>query len=229
MILKDTLKSYTDTPYAKMIFTDDDVDSAIVLNTKHFQASASSTSPQAKLKFFPNRLDRRDDAITFETSDIETVRSAYDFTPDTDKFGFRYYPDMDTDNTLTLKEAHIDNFVLAKAYGTTASYVWILTGAFELEKFLVIGTPAEIYTALTDKVVFTVEDGSTDPIEGASVTLAGYGTQTTDASGNTTFYTVIAGDTTYDVSATGFVTQTDVSLTVSSGSDTTETVSMTAS
>ena len=223
MIVKDTLSSYSNDSYTRMYFDDDDVSTSVLINLKHAEVS-EETSGQAKIKFYPNRFDRRDQSISFNLSSIDTVRAGYSLSPDSNKIAFAAYPDNDTDNDLVVKEYYLDSLVMAKYYSATASYVWVLVGGFNFEKILVDGTVAELYSAITTTVTFNVNDGGGTDIEDAVVTLTGYGTADSDASGDAFFYSVVDGDIDYDVSATGYVTKTGETVTVSG--DTTETVTL---
>ena len=72
-----------------------------------------------------------------------------------------------------------------------------------------VDIPAISMTLITYTVTFTVDDG-TNTIEGATVTLAGYTNQTTNASGVATFTEVLPEtDIVYTVNAIGYVGITD--------------------
>lgn len=148
MIFKDTLKSYSNTPQSRMYFTDSDIDTDIIVNTKHIKSlKASSTSPYGSIELYLNRFSSREPFLKFDTSNIETVRAGFDLTQGSDKFSFQYYPNLDTDNDIVLQEVHLEHLVLAKYYNATTSYIYVLSGGL-VEKFLVDGTVAEIYASL---------------------------------------------------------------------------------
>ena len=79
---------------------------------------------------------------------------------------------------------------------------------FTVSNDMVINDVWSIYETYT--VTFTVNDEAAAAIEGAVVTLTGYGEQTTDVSGVATFtYVAIEADIVYTVNATGYVGITD--------------------
>lgn len=122
-----------------------------LIQAEYWHAAQTVESTKTQFEYPLNYRDRRDSPTLLKTTDsILTIRTAANLAPTTDAIILSVRSDInDPASDLVNMDFRTRDIVWGKAFSASQSYVWIISGGFKVNQYLVNSTLAQIVALVT--------------------------------------------------------------------------------